>query len=77
VNLRDTYIQWPYTVVQLVGYKHVIIYKMFWLAHDGFIADNRFVQLAAALTTVLLLIFSFWTVFVQVTHVMPVDGLVV
>lgn len=50
---------------------------MFWLAHDGFIADNRFVQLAAALTTVLLLIFSFWTVFVQVTHVMPVDGLVV
>lgn len=72
------YIQWPYTVVQLVGYKLVIIYKMFWLAHDGYIADNdRFIQLAAALTTVLLLVFSFWTVLVQVTHVMPVDGLVV
>jgi hypothetical protein len=33
--------------------------------------------LAAALTTVLLLVFSVWTVLVQVTHVIPVDGLVV
>jgi len=51
---------------------------MFWLAHVGFTVNNdTFIQLAAALTTVLLLIFSFWTVLVQVTHVMPVDGLVV
>jgi hypothetical protein len=72
------YIQWPYIIVQLAGYKLVIIYKIFWLAHDGFIADNdRFIQLAAALTTVLLLVFSFWTVLVQVTHVIPVDGLIV
>jgi hypothetical protein len=48
------------------------------LAHVVFTTDNdNFKQLAAALTTVLLLVFSFWTVLVQVTHIMPVDGHVV